>query len=94
MGIDYLEIVMKLEENFDLPRYAVRDCYPLTVGALFDCVWAAIEQKEPSLPGSQKRRKEDVWIQVCEIILKTCGNTMDVRLVTREMRLIEDLGME
>lgn len=86
MGLDIVELVMSVEEEFDIEIPSVVQEKILTVGDLVDAVVAELVRLERSVDPVV------VFDRVREITIEKAEAPPD--MVTREARFIDDLGMD
>ena len=86
MGLDTVELVMDVEEKFDI-EISDRDASKIeTVGQLYDTVLAKLTEKHASVD------REQVWEQLRMIFVDEFG--LRTAQVVPEARITKDLGLD
>jgi acyl carrier protein len=86
MGLDTVELVLKIEEDFDIeiPRSEAQDI--LTVGDLARCISNLCTGKNNRVP------VDFAFERIANILEEDFGGTR--RLVTPSARIVKDLGLD
>jgi acyl carrier protein len=87
MGLDSVELVMKVEKHFDIsiPDEDAAELY--TVGALHEYVYAALQGRSPGQKGYAQ-----VFDEIRSLVVEQLG--VDPRLVQPESHFINDLRID
>jgi acyl carrier protein len=84
MGLDIVELIMRVEEEFDLeiPDEDVEQL--ITTGMMADYL---VQKQEQPL-----ERQEEIWQQLCFVIADQCA--VPPEKITRNTRFVEDLNLD
>ena len=86
MGLEFTELAMSLEEDFGLSISTERMEKVRTIGDAEDLVMALL--CESAKPANEAEVVDRVRVRIVELT----SRTLDPKSLTREMRLVEDLG--
>lgn len=90
MGLDRIELVLTIEEEFDIDLPAAVIEKLTTVGDFYDDVYAIIEQTHPAL-ANEDEFKGRLWKRIATLSADL-GCRVPPDQVTRQTRFTEDLG--
>ena len=85
MGLDSVEIVLDVEDAFQIDISDEEARKVFTVGELYNLILSKIDVQE-------QNRKQDVWELLCKIVVRILG--VKPELVTPEARFVQDLRMD
>ncbi|MDB6026999.1 MAG: hypothetical protein JWM68_3222 [Verrucomicrobiales bacterium] len=87
MGLESVELVMAIEDEFSIAIGDADAERMQTVGDLFDYVRQAVQIKMRPAPSD-----DEVWCRIKKIVVEQLG--VKPEQVTREARFVQDLGMD
>lgn len=91
MGLEQIELIMDVEDEFGIkvPDDIAGDVR--TVGALHDAVMAIVMNSKTAAIRERADLNEFVWKRLCELSAKLSSG-VKARQISRATRFIEDLG--
>ena len=90
MGLDTVELLIELEQHFDITVPDEKAGKMLTVGDVYEYILEALAKKRHAIV--PELAKEVVWNQIVEIFVNQLG--VKPEEVTKTSRIVQDLGAD
>tara|TARA_Y100001933_G_scaffold221144_1_gene230810 strand:+ start:209 stop:496 length:288 start_codon:yes stop_codon:yes gene_type:complete len=95
MGLDYVELVMSIEEEFaiEIPDHEAENI--ATVNDVFEYLKSELEKQAPEPEigiAAGKNSSEEIWVRLVKVICAQLN--VDAKEVRPETKFVEDLGVD
>jgi len=92
MGLDFVELVMAVEEKFGIEMEEPDAERFMTVGGMFDYVLEKLNAQDKIGWDDDQWTKERLWIELGELIQDQLG--VGVEMIQREKHFVKDLNID